>query len=765
MRLKRALLLSAFLLPLGASSAHAADFESFSCQPSTPGNFRCHIQLRGKVQEGEMLFLPRVQDADRLFHDKQLLGSTGFLLGRPFYAAQFPRVYALQPISGQDSPTLTLEVSRFVHDGQPLLAAARVIGTEFPLRKAYGKFLLQLLAFAALAWTIIYGLRSLRDAPRDGWTYPTELRWLAGALATYLLLGSEWPRALVPWAWSFSAHNFAREISLSVALWAFGRVLLESRFSDRSCVERGLHRRAWHGFSVLADSALLGSLALHLWPARPAFLDPQLLPALALLPVIPAAARSLEWRRVAKRSSLAPLVFHGSLYAAGFLLALGSIASFWPKGEAGPATSMFWGSAILLATGAWRGCAWRATVAQSRSLTQECRALLALEPDALRRLDSLCFFLEQEWGAARVSLISVNGEQGLVLSSAGRDAIPHESRLEARKMGPFLKRVCRSGRILYAPVVEELGRELQAQGLKHSSLALPLLQGRQVRLVLCLMAEEGERISARDASVLDQLCAGLSLEILSAAAQHVAEEKSSRLLTIARRADGLLVEHLDHWGLLRLPTAAGNRAVLGLSLPRAPGAAWRQAPLLRAAHQEFRREAAAAVRALATAFEFVVKDNQDEAWFVSPREFRHAWLRELGQERAAALLAWIAERQFRAIALKENHLLLGLLPGRLMLGSVALKTTRSHGPGSLDLDAEELASLQARLRNPQLPESGIFLAGTVPSALPSFCARGDACTGEEGIHSILSLVADKKELRRLEQKIQEELKEALRRAA
>lgn len=764
-------LLAALLI---ATPAFGAEVAGYSCQ-IFGAQSRCEIRLEGKVSEADLLFLSHVHDRDELRFRGRKLGSTGTFLGRPFHAGFFPRVYSLHAIAGAESPTLTLHAQGgLIHKpGIPRNAKVKVIDQAYPLRKILGPAALHFLSFGLLCGLCFFLLAGLRQRSNDGWIYPRdELRWFTGALAVYLLLRHEVAEMLVPLVWSAQTHLFAQRIAISINLWALTSLLLNGRFSDRSCIERHPQRGEVRPWARVADLGLFLSLVLYASYPRMSERDATSLLALAVLPLVYALGKAierLEWQRVLKRSSKSPFCFQLSL----LLLSFGALGSLMRTllGFGG-------GTQFLLETSAWIclfGACLRVRGAKrgrerSLRLAQECRAVLLAHAHGSARLQALCDFVEEEWGAARISVISVEDEAGLVLASSGPDAIPPENRTESRRLGPFLRRVCKQGQMLYAPVAEELGQDLQSQGLKHSSLAIPLSQENKVRAVLCMMADEGERIPPNDAGQLEQLVEALSLEILSAVAQHVAEDRHLHLLGIARRADALAVEQLDHWGHFHQAKESGTRVVLGGDcIPPGPFLEQlRRSPTFGRVWATYRAELRGLWTAVASCYEFIPKDNRDDFWVISPREFQNPFLRELGPERVAILLAQALNRQARTLLAKDCYRPLGYCGVRLASSLVHLRQSSWHG-SAVEIDAEDF-SLLLDLRQRAVPGTILFHGatgdlGNVPGT--GFVCRSRPWAGTENgrILSILQASADKKELRKIDSQAIEKARAQSRKAA
>jgi hypothetical protein len=461
----------------------------------------------------------------------------------------------------------------------------------------------------------------------------------------------------------------------------------------------------------------------------------------------------MEWRRVWKRSRISPLLFQLCLLLlpCGIFVAVPQAALHAGRGLQW-LTLMGW---ITLLCAGLRQRSLRNAWELNRQLAGECRAMLARHSFGSARLQTLCDFIADEWGAARITALSVDGETGLVLASAGPDAIPPANRAEPRRLGPFLRRVCKEGHMLYAPVAEELGVDLQGEGLKHSSLAIPLFLENRVSAVMCMMADEGERIPPADATQLELLVESLSLEIVSAAAQHVAETKNQQLLGIARSADALAVERLDHWGHMHQSKGQETRVVLGGDcIPAGPFFELLvKSPVTGKIWAGFRAELRLLWTVLASQYEFIPKDNRDDFWVISPCEFRNPLFRELGAERVAMLLATALDRHSRALAGRECHGILGYCGVRLACRTVRLRQSPWHG-SAVELDSDDFSQL-LQLRQRAQPGSILFHGNPAGLAMESphpFAARARPwdSAGNPQIFSILAAATDKKEIRKIE---------------
>jgi len=302
--------------------------------------------------------------------------------------------------------------------------------------------------------------------------------------------------------------------------------------------------------------------------------------------------------------------------------------------------------------------------------------------------------------------------------------------------------------------------------MKHSSLAVPFSQQGSIRAVLCMMADEGERIPAIDATVLELMAEDLTLEILSAVSQYVAEEKCASLLSIARASDGIAVEHMDDWGHLSYADKEEERFLVGAKVEPVLGPGG--ASVLQKVQQEFQRELLAVWHSLALTFEFVPKEVKDDFWVLSPREFRHPYLRQLGPEKATIALAYYMDKHAKALAAKEAYLLLALPPLRVIAGKVKLHLVSYGGRQSsgLEIDSRDREALY-RLREKVSSAGPCFWGDLAEPHSGLFQWRAVQLSTEQGrgFWSILSVSADKKETRKLETKALDTARDSLKKAS
>ena len=736
-------LLSALLFFLSLT-AEASEVSSVLCSRENKSTQKCQVQLKGMVRAGDKLQILEAEDADELFFQGKKIGAMGFFPHHIFSVKPLPRLYSLNELDGQSDPVLQWESHSWFSSSANPRFDMKVVPDGYPLRRVYRSAFFQFVFFLSFGIASLLSIHFLRRNTVDGWLYPKEeIRWFLGALSSFLFLSSDWSKLCSPIFWSPAMHESAKFVSLAITVWSLTRLLHGVRFNDRSCLERGLSRKPSHQLLVASDLTFLVAVFSHLAIPRELVLIPQLLP---LGWAIFLAFGALEWKRILKRSGVWPFFFHLSLMA--FSASVLFSAPFLSFGFL-PVLTTF--GQLTIGFALWRELQYRKARKKGQYLAKECRSLLSQMPKGSARLQAFCEFVEDEWSAARMSVIAVIKDQGLMLASAGPDAISISSEDRARKLGPFLRRVCKAGHILYAPVAEELGKDLQSQGLKHSSLAIPLIQKNETCAVLCMMAEEGERISPWDASVLEQLVENLSLEILSAVRQQMAEEKCERLLAIAKRADGIAVEHMDPWGHIHYSGKEEERYLVGAKIE--PLSYFAQETPLAKVQLEFQRELRQLWIALAASFEFLPKENKDDLWLISPREFQQEFLQKIGPAASAILLISLMDKKAKQLLTKDCYLLLAQPMVKIAAGRVNLEWRSfdgQRGAGAMDVSYADHEAIH-RVRERSSGDHPYFLGKTENfSALElQFLPRGKE--GEKEFHSILCATADKREMRKLEQ--------------
>lgn len=770
MRLRWWILLA--LLPVAGESA---TIRSFDCEKMGTHAARCRIQIDGKIEKSDSLFLSHVNDVDTLRFGETKLGATGYLAGRRYYARFLPRVYSLEAIAGADSPLLTLDVESLLGPGAglPPGAKVKVISSGYPLYKVLGPLALRVLQVGLLFALAASLFGWIRVKATDGWSYPAhETFWFHSGLILFLFSMTELPRVFVPSWISGERFFFLQAIASSIAMWSLAILLLESRFTSRSSIERSFVptppaavRLGIHGAFLAALLLLSGKFGGGYKSSHSLALFIQ---TLALAFAAPGVWLRTEWRRAWKRSSVVSLLHHFSLAWLAVCFAYASIRYHFFQISNTPMVEVSGYLTLFLA--AWRVDRFKRAVQLSREFTEYCRARLSTLATGEERIRALADLIQDETSAARVSLISVQDGEGLVLASSGPDAIPFKHRKDPRPLGPFLKRVCRERHILYAPVAEELGRALIDKGLKHSSLAIPVTQGHEVRAVLCVMANEDERIPPFDAAVMELSAHSLSLEILSAVAQSLSEEKATQLRSITRIASGLALEHMDSWGRLAAPNGKEKRFIVSADCVASTsiGEQASRSPLLENMYQRYKTELYAVWFALRQSFEFLSKDVRgDDFWAVSPKRFQNPALTGIGEEKAALLLAHLLEKHARHLSLRDEYRALGLFGARVAVSAVDLRLLALGTPDAqcIDIDSPDMARLQ-RIRASAQPgeilvrvDGGSFAAAlSQPDPIRLHGVRRVPVGSSEmpglldfpEILAMLAITTERKELRRLE---------------
>jgi hypothetical protein len=702
------LLLPTFVFGAQVSEVH--------CNNLKANEWNCRVQIEGEVEENDRLLITGKIDSDHLLFGEQLLGSSGYLLDQPFSGRIFPRVYSLNPIKSQNHPSLTLVVKNLGLQTKAPQLEARIIPPDYPWRKIYGSTALTLLTLPLWLLLMLIAVRSKKTLS-DGWHYPAlESQWLVSFSLLVLALEQPWFRVTVPILWSHEAIEFLLLLSTPLLLWCATQVILRSRFRDPSALTYKARIRGPKGWGKWNDLALVTSFfTLFFWPISNLGLMAQAAVAVALS--LHSLAR-FELRKAWRRSDQGGLLLYFSL----FFLVLETATRALLEGESSglPLLSPW----LVLGSELYRRVRNENIRDYAQSLVKEARRKLLPLDSGQDRLLALARLLEEEWGWARVSILSVKDDEAIVLASQGTDAIDMGQWFQPRKLGPLVKRVCRERRRIYAPMAEELNGEFSDSGMKHSSLALPLSRKGSVRVVVCLMAEDNQRIPPWEAQALDMFTKNLSLEILSAVAQDEAELRASRYLSLAREKDGLSVEALNQWGLSGLTGEGEYRQAIGsLCWPATSDSA-----LGRRLFHQRSKDLWVLWHAHALAFEFIPLEQSAGYLALAPRKFSDKQLASLGPEGVASLCLQQFSRAVHQWMLRPGNLVLPRLVWTSHSAPLPLKPRKS-GLG-VEIQEMELKRFLTELKQEELrPSHGRELkVGASSSFLP------------------------KKDLRRLEQK-------------
>lgn len=745
-------LLNEFILAIGfiySISGSAATVQSHSCD-NQGDKLKCEIQLSGTIEPGERLLVNGAGFNDQLFLNLESAHEETYLFRQWPNKIQAPRIYHLTKWQGSESVRLHwISQDPFFHERglKERKLAFSVISEAYPLRRVIRAPFITFILGSILMIALCLGVVFHRSGAFCGWFYPKdETRWWGFGSLIYLFLSSPFVSSFAPSLWSVETHTFLQKITLAIVHWSVCRILFLARIEDSSQVEIGKKIRVPPSVLSGLDLALLTCLivlSFNLIPLQKWYLALSPIYPFLLLSVLH-SLHTVEWKKVSLRSGFYSCFVHGCLLALGIGFLLSPLQKIVFENS-----SMDFFLAIPLAAASLATLHKRKWKKYLQTLLLEIRTQLRDTSDPLKRMEALMEFIASEWGVARTSIIVIEGSQGLMLACSGPDSIVLNESNRSRNLGPFLRRVVRGKRSLYAPLAEELGKDLQKYGLKHSSLAIPFLEGSNVFSVICIMAEEGERISPYQAIVIEGLLQELRLEVVSAIKQKIAEDRSARLWKIAKHSNSMLVEQLDRWGNLPDQPLTSDRMVVGLKLDLL---ALSPLPYLDSVSSSLNGEIRSLWTYLAEEFEFLVKEQEGTLLFISPKNFRDPFLNSCDPFYLAGSLLQMLERQSRVLIHKDAYSILG--SGKIKAGMGKVTLHWKSDPNSnlffpvLDpKDQRELESLiiQSRFEgilSLQHPGSDALQQGIL--------CREVFLLGERQIFSILPLSADRKEFKKLE---------------
>lgn len=726
-------------LKIGTDAAHAT----------------CSIHLAGEVKAEEYLYISEVNDSESLSFEGIKLGSTGKLMGREYYARPFPRVYSLDLIEGVKDPTLVLKASSLYSKdaGIPGKATIEVINKKSSFLKAnlgYGTSVVELFVLLGM---IVWTTRWFRIRVRDGWSYPEwEFKWFFGCLTALAANQLEIVRFLNSILFQNDQYQLLLKIISIVYCWSLGITLLNARFKDRSSSEGRAKGLGQNVESKMVNLAFLGELFLVTLPQMKNFHIPLTLYFLPMILFL--SLFRTEWRRVFKRSELSAIGFHASLH----LLALSALTAygiqhFIPDSPLKFQTVIWVGSLGIIV---WRSYQWLQIHVTTDSMSELLRENWLQQPNEYMRLLQFTNEVQEYTDAARVSLIYVQGEDGLVLASSGPEAISNGDESEPRKLGPILKRVCKEQHLLYAPVAEELQK--QFQGIRHSSLAIPVLQKEVARLVLCVMANEDDRIPPLDSFFLEAWVNKLSSELLATAHCFVQRKRADTLFEFGTNINRMNIDHFDDWGKFHDQAESKYQWCALLELIN-PLSSWNGSSRLSSIEKRFQIEFMAQVTAIRDTFSYhLIHDRTDSFQLFAPQV--PSSISSLTQFENLVLITMILQKYSRALVLREDFRALGYSSIRITMAPVKieLKSAGLSGPRLYEPSKTNLSQIYQRRNSAQNPEPVLIMEKDLwpamgianpPIHLISKILVAQKLENYE-IYSILSESIDKKEYRNFE---------------
>ncbi len=528
----------------------------------------------------------------------------------------------------------------------------------------------------------IYGARWVLYPPADGWSWSRAANACIFLIGTFFFFARYFPDLVRP----------GMETWITLALyWCVTRLLATARFRDPMGISRGRPANIQSYLRFIADGALLGAIAIQHYGFS-LFAHSLLLTVLGGITVA-RLARS-EWRKIFKRARRTSILFFFAQIATSFAL----LYHYFRPIEFMPQTAVF----ALFLTGAMRLELHLSARRRGENFAKGLREKIAGFSSGIQKVEAFVEAIDEKFFPARISVVSVRDDLGLLLASAGTDALVGDDGLRPRRLGPLLRRVVREQHILYAPVAEELGSDLHKEGLKHSAVALPIIRDETVVAVVCFMAEEGERIAPSTAFALERLMESLSMELLTAMDQCHAELERDQLRAIAKIRAAIEMESLDAWGRLPVLHLKEQRVTIVMRPLRNTAAlqSLAESPRLSEVYETWLLDLNSLWQRICGVFEFlpVPSDNHDFV-ALAPKEFSSPLLRHLGVEQSAAIMAHLLRVHMHGLASGANFAVLSLPPPRIAIArcSVHMHTQHQLGSRQLSLHSPDIFRMQMLL--------------------------------------------------------------------
>jgi hypothetical protein len=581
----------------------------------------------------------------------------------------------------------------------PKLAEAKVADEVV----VYGSKVMPIFFGSLLLVSLFYTRTWFRQKIRDGWSWDKY----AHRSVFFSLLGCGifyhyWPEHLFP---SVATHWWLllESIFHVCATWSVTTLLLKLQFKDPYELRR--HRpykqKQNNIFLWLNDILCCGALFSLPWFS---FSQDILVVLAAFL-----TARRIDWSYCFHRSRSRSFLYFTAIMLLGFTIpmhkeSLLHVLSCW---------TLFLGLARLRSQ--------LAAQREARALIKYCRHNMQEEKQGIEKLHALCSALQDEWALARVTVVSIQNREGLLLASAGPNALQSDPG-EARKLGPLLRRLCSEANVLYSPVAGDLGEESISHQLRHSSLALPLLFKNEVVAAICLMADGEETIDRQESLVMEITINQLTDDILTATSIAIHERREQRILKLAKNSNGLLYEGINSSGKI-LSAQTQERLVVRAEVDCCNG-------ILPNLEDRYRQDVWVYWSSLREVFEFLPFERKDACmWAISPSRFESPYLQTLGAETAGIILAELFARHAELVARDEGFRALNIRAAKILVGQGNIAENSPPFTPSIFLQMEKIA------RSPQMQFGDFFSYGL---------------DGQSELYALKDITTDKKEIRKLE---------------
>lgn len=675
----------------------------------------CRIQTAGKVAENDVLFLSSVSDSDIAKSGDIELGRTGYFLNSPFYAMIIPRIYSLEKILGQDSPTISIRAESILGDSAGLSqtqSEVRIISLSDAKILAVRFITIRIIALIALGVLFAFAFTGLRRDVADGWQWP----WIGIAVfvpssAFFILSMVKIPRMLIPSVLSPVQYYLLHAGMELAAIWALTDLIRRVNFTDRasiiplsfepyaarisSCIHHG---SAIVGILLLANHSKFGIKFAHSYAV---FLQSV---GLLLIPLIRLGKTPI--RRLLSRSMPGSLLVLLSTIISAIVFARDAVTYLWLH-ESGTQYYIHYMFGLTLAAIGYRSFEFRRCLYLSDIFSKTCRQEISSAVATPERGDALCKTILQVDTFARVSLVSIKNRNSFLVASGGSLALPPDD--TPRPPGPMVEIAMSGGGMFYAPDLLELGADLASKGIKRACLIIAIKQMGEVIAALAIMAEEGRKISPTKAKILELAASALSLEVEAIIEKTVLEKIRGQFESVAKCTAGIVFENTDAWGRIKKISGISRRTIVtadGLKTTKVAELALTSAHIWNCV-TAYKRELYATWFAFQEVFEYLSKDVRgDDFWAISPREFRNPILQALGPEAAGILLAHFIEKHARMISSKPEYRSVGFFGAHVAVGAAEIKiiTLGIQSRQCIDVDAPYMSRLH-RIRSEAQPGS------------------------------------------------------------
>lgn len=637
----------------------------------------CKIQTLGSIKHGDAIFVDSIVDADKTYVGKELIGQTGYLFDKVFFASFIPRVYGLSKYVGAKNIVISVESYSFLQAKSGIISKGDI--SIVPSSSAFR------IVFFSLAWrmalvSLILLLAVFATQKKNRFNFGLQFSPLAMSVfvicgAAYCISMVKLPRAAIPWL--ISAENYYRLhiFVLATAVFAFTEMIRTSKLVNTF---QSNENKCRFDKVLLFVSVVAWIISLKTLFATSDFMQKHapghLIQGVVTLMVFIIRASSINLRWIKSVFNPSDLIFAATLIVAIPLMLVDALQySFFHTASSVYTRPYIYCLVFVMLV--IRNRELSKTLLLASAAADEIRKRVEVAHDGLEKLGALCRVVAEKCIFSRVSIVQIDdNNDGILLASEGSDGLKRD--LNAVPLGTALKKVTNSGKQLYYPDVfckADLDSTLK---LEKPCYIVPLIQNGRVVAVIALQADRHINILVQ--RTIEKMIGSLLLETLAAINESSAQKNEKTMKILLAATSGIVVESLDKQGRLMGAGIKGRRIIIsadGVKTTNLDECA-RNSKMLLSVLADYRKDLYALWLAVKDTFELITTDVRgDDLWLLSPKEFKNPVLKRLGHDKSCLLGAYFIDSAARDLASKDQYRVLGRTGAHVAVCAGEIKIT------------------------------------------------------------------------------------------